>query len=117
MAITDLSDEQIETFINNYRREKKAEGGKFNLAELLLEQNRRRPSPFGVREVATKILELAHGSADGFVTYGDIWKAFRPNESWEGHKNLRIVADSLYRVIHYCVTNQLPIITVLVCTS
>ena len=33
------------------------------------------------------------------------------------HKTLRVVADSLYRVIHYCVTNDLPILTVLVVRS
>ena len=114
MPITDLSNGQIETFINNYRREKKTDGGKYSLPELLLEQSRRKPSPFGIREVAAKILELANASADGLITYGDIWKAFRQNEPWQGHKNLRIVADSLARVIHYCVTNQLPILTVLV---
>ena len=37
-----------------------------------------------------------------------------PNTPWEGHKNLRIVADSLFRVIRYCVMHQLPILTVLV---
>ena len=67
-----------------------------------------------MREVAAKIIELAATSKDGLVTYGELWKAFSPNSPWEGHKNLRIVANSLYRVIYYCVTNQLPIITVLV---
>jgi hypothetical protein len=67
-----------------------------------------------VREVAAKIVELAARSDDGLVTYGDIWKAFCPNIPWEGHKTLRIVANSLGKVIYYCVTNQLPILTVLV---
>ena len=48
------------------------------------------------------------------MTYGEIWNVFRPNIPWEGHKTLRIVADSLERVIQYCVTHGLPILTVLV---
>jgi hypothetical protein len=95
-------------------RPNRTEGGKYSLSEILLEKRRRKPSAFGVREVAAKIIELAAKSEDGLTTYGDIWNAFRPGVPWEGHKTLRIVADSLYRVIHYCVTNQLPILTVLV---
>ena len=114
MPISDLSDKELDQFEANYRRTKKTEGGKYSLSEILLERNRRKPSPFGVREVAAKIIELAAASKDGLVTYGELWNAFSPNSPWEGHKNLRIVANSLYRVIYYCVTNRLPIITVLV---
>jgi hypothetical protein len=114
MSISDLSDTELDRFEASYRRANKAEGGKYSLSEILLEKRRRKPSAFGVREVAAKIIELAKLSDDGLITYGDIWNAFRPGVPWEGHKTLRIVADSLYRVIHYCVTNQLPILTVLV---
>jgi hypothetical protein len=114
MPISDLSDEELDRFEANYRRANKAEGGRYSLSEILLEKIRRKPSPFGVREVAAKIVELAALSNDGLVTYGDIWNAFRPSLPWEGHNSLRIVADSLLRVIHYCVTNRLPVLTVLV---
>jgi len=114
MPISALSDKQLDQLEANYRRANKTQGGTYSLSEVLLEKNRRRPNPFGVREVAAKIVELARLSDDGFVTYGDIWKAFRPDVPWEGHKTLRIVADSLCSVIHYCVTNRLPVLTVLV---
>jgi hypothetical protein len=114
MPIADLSDSDLDHFEANYRRANRTEGGKYSLREILLEKRRRKFSAFGVREVAAKIIELAALSDDGLVTYGDIWKAFRPDTPWEGHKTRRIVSDSLYRVIHYCVTNRLPILTVLV---
>jgi hypothetical protein len=117
MPISDLSDEELDRFEANYRRENRMEGGKYSLSEILLEKKRRNPSPFGVREVAGKIIELGGASDDGLVTYGDIWNAFRPNSPWEGHKTLRIVANTLGRVIYYCVTNRLPILTVLVVRS
>jgi hypothetical protein len=114
MSIEDLTDDQLEKFAANYRRSKQTEGGKYNLREILLEQRRRSPSPFGTREVAAKILELAGNSNDGFVTYGELWRAFRPDSPWLGHGTQQIVARSLFRMIGYCVRHQLPIITVLV---
>ncbi len=117
MRISDLSDKELDRFEASYRRENKTKGGRFSLSEILLEKKRRKPSPFGVREVAAKIIELAALSNDGLVTYGDIWNAFRPNVPWEAHKTLRIVSDSLSRVIYYCVINRLPILTVLVVRS
>lgn len=114
MPIIDLTTEQLENLARNYRAKGLTEGGIFSLAEVLLELKRRKPIPFGVREVAAKIVELAQASHDGLVTYGEIWHAFRPNDPWQGHRNLRIVSDSLDRVVEYCVRNRLPILTVLV---
>jgi hypothetical protein len=114
VPVSDLSDNELEIMEANYRRAGRTEGGKFSLREVLLERKRRKPSAFDTREVAARIVELAGCSADGFVTYGEIWKSFRPESQWEGHKNLRIMADTLGRVIYYCVKHQLPILTVLV---
>lgn len=114
MNVQDLTDEQLDVFEANYRRVKKTEGGKYPLSVILLEKLRQKPAPFGVREVAAKIVELARLSDDGLCTYGQIWSEFRPNVPWEGHKTLSIVASSLGRVVHYCVTNNLPILTTLV---
>lgn len=114
MPIIDLTTEQLENLARNYRAKGLTEGGIFSLAEVLLELKRRKPIPFGVREVAAKIVELAQASHDGLVTYGEIWHAFRPNDPWQGHTNLRIVSDSLDRVIEY--RNRLPILTVLAVT-
>jgi hypothetical protein len=113
MSISDLTDRQLDIWEANYRRAHKTEGGKYTLSEILLEKKRRKPSAFGVRELAVKIIELATLSEDGLVTYSDLWNAFRPDR-WTGHKSLAIMSDSLDRVIHYCVTNRLPIVTVLV---
>lgn len=114
MGIEQLSNEQLDIFESNYRRAGKTEGGKYSLSEILLEKLRRKPAVFGTREVAAKILELAQRSEDGLCTYGQIWSEFRPNTPWEGHKTLSVVASSLGRVVHYCVTNNLPILTALV---
>lgn len=114
MGIEQLSDEQLDAFESNYRKAKKTNGGKYSLSEILLEKLRRKPAVFGTREVAAKIIELALQSKDGLCTYGQIWSEFRPNTLWEGHKTLAVVAASLGRVVHYCVTNNLPILTTLV---
>jgi len=114
MGIEQLTDEQLDAFESNYRRARKTEGGKYSLSEILLEKLRRKPAVFGTRQVAAKIIELAQQSADGLCTYGQIWSEFRPNTPWEGHKTLAVVASSLGRVVHYCVTNNLPILTTLV---
>jgi hypothetical protein len=114
VPISDLSDKELDRFESNYRRAKKTAGGKYSLPEILLEKKRRKPSPFGVRDVAAKIVELAAASPDGLVTYGEIWSAFRPNVAWQGNNSLRIVSSSLARVIQYCVAHRLPILNVLV---
>jgi hypothetical protein len=113
MSISELTDRQLDNLEANYRRAHKAEGGKYTLSEVLLEKKRRKPSVFGVHELAAKIIELAALSEDGLVTYSDLWNAFR-SDPWIGHKSLKIMANSLERVIYYCVTNGLPILTVLV---
>jgi hypothetical protein len=113
-SIKDFSDDELNTLEARYRSLNKTEGGLFPLKDIMLEKLRRKPSAFGTRETAAKIVELSAKSDDGFLTYGDIWKHFRPSTPWEGHKTLRIVADCLGRVVHYCVGNGLPILTVLV---
>lgn len=114
MGIKQLTDEQLTVFEQNYRNKNANTGGKYSLSEILLEKLRRNRSPFGTREVAAKIVELAQQSQDGFCTYGQIWSAFRPNTPWEGNSTQSVVASSLGRVVHYCVTNKLPILTTLV---
>ncbi|MCS3764971.1 hypothetical protein [Bradyrhizobium centrosematis] len=114
MGIEQLTDEQLTAFEQNYRNKNATIGGKYSLREILLEKLRRNPNPFGTREVAEKIIELSHESQDGLCTYGQIWSAFRPETPWEGNSTQSVIASSLGRVVHYCVTNNLPIITTLV---
>jgi hypothetical protein len=90
----------------------KTEGGNYSLSEVLLEKKRRTPTNFGVRETAAKIVELSAASSDGLITYGDLWNASRPHTPWQGNKTQKLVSNALARVIHYCVVNRLPIITV-----
>jgi hypothetical protein len=111
-SIKEFSDDELDTFEARYRSLNMIGGGIFPLKDIKLEKLRRKPSAFGIRETAAKIVELLAKSDDGFLTYGDIWKHFRPNTPWEGHKTLRIVADCLGRVVHCCVGNGLPILTV-----
>ncbi|MEY9424933.1 hypothetical protein ABH975_000248 [Bradyrhizobium ottawaense] len=114
MEIQQLTDEQLETIEQNYRRKNLATGGKFSLREVMLEKLRWKPNPFGTREVAAKIIELSRQSADGHCTYRDIWSAFRPDTPWLGNNTQAIVANSLGRVVQYCIINRLPILTTLV---
>jgi hypothetical protein len=114
MPIQQLSDQQLENMAANYRRSNRTEGGIYSLREVLLEQRRRSPCPFGTRELAAKILESSRASNDGFVTYGELWQSFRPHSPWSGHATQQIVANGLTRVLGYCVQNHLPMITVLV---
>ena len=114
MAIGELTASELTNLQSNYLRLGKIEGGKYSLAEVRLELLRRLPSPFGVRESAAKILELAQASSDGLLTYGEFWAAFRPNEPWKGNASVTIVGNALGRVAAYCVDNNLPILTALV---
>lgn len=114
MGIEKLTDRQIASIIERYRKLEKAEGGPYSLVQLITEQRSRIRSPFPVVEVARTILEMSRKSRDGLVTYKQIWSRFRPSEEWKGHASQRPVRDSLYRVIDFCAVHELPIITVLV---
>lgn len=114
MPMQDLSDEAIASVISRYRAQGKKDGGPFTLAELLIEQRRRKPSAFPTVEVARLIVELSRRSLDGLVTYKQIWTHFRPDQPWQGHGSQTVVRDALYRVIGYCVAHGLPVLTVLV---
>lgn len=114
MSIERLTEGQLSALEENYLRAKRTEGGIYSLSQVRLEKLRRNPSPFDIREVASRIIELARNSSDGLLTYGELWTSFRPNERWEGHKTLSIMSKTLGRVISYCVRNKLPILTVLV---
>lgn len=114
MGVSELSDQQLESFIGNYRRQGKETGGKFSLHELLLEQKRRIKSPFPPREVAKAIVELAQRSEDGLVSYKQVWEVFRPGAEWIGNAPRAEMAKALAQVIAYCVDNELPLLSTLV---
>jgi hypothetical protein len=113
-AISEWKDDELSSLESRYRERGLTEGGVYTLAEIRLEQRRRSPNPFGVRETAVKILELAAASGDGLTTYGELWSAFRPNEAWKGNASVSVMSKALDRVIAYCVDNRLPIISTLV---
>ncbi|MBR0925736.1 hypothetical protein JQ561_03885 [Bradyrhizobium diazoefficiens] len=113
-SIAEYTRQELDTFELRYRERGLTEGGVFSLKEILLEKLRRNPNPFGTVEVAAKVIELARASDDGLCTYGQIWSAFKPNTPWEGNHSQSVVASALGRVVHYCVTNRLPILTALV---
>lgn len=114
MGIGGLSDPEIVTNIRNYRKAGKEVGGKYSLAELLLEQRRRIPSPFPPCDVAKAIVELASQSPDGLVTYKELWHCFEPELSWQGHASQGKLGKALGRVIALCVDEGWPILTTLV---
>lgn len=112
--LSDLSDPQLNTFIKNYEKSRKIDGGVFSLADLKLEKLRRTKSPFLPSETSEAILNLAKNSPDGLVSYKQIWEVFRPGKVWTGNAPRAEMAKALASVIAYCVDNRLPILTTLV---
>ena len=113
-AVEELTDEQLENIIKNYERNNVSVGGPYSLRQVKLEQLRRIKPTFPPREVAKFIIERSNQSVDGFVTYLEIWKHFKPQEPWHGHKSLHEIMNVLGAVVHFCVNNNLPVITSLV---
>lgn len=114
MELSDLNERQLDSFIDNYRTQGKVTGGKFSLSELQLERQRRIKSPFPPADVAKTIVTLAKKSADGLVTYKEIWQVYRPDAVWVGNAPRSEMAKALGSVIAYCIDNSLPILTTLV---
>ncbi|UTW59783.1 hypothetical protein KFE96_05630 [Kordiimonas sp. SCSIO 12603] len=119
MSLKNWKKKDIESFIANYKRLGKTEGGKYSLAELEEELRERKAKSANLepKYVLSQICELSKKSKNGFLFYGDLWKRIFPDEKWSGHKSLRKIADELYAVIRYCVKNDLPIMTALVINS
>lgn len=114
MDIKDRDDKEIQNFIANYREAGKTEGGIYSLEELLLEDLRRRGGTYSGREVTEKVLSLAKNSSDGRTTYGELWERLYPEEKWTGQNNIKTIGKNLNSAIYYCVTNGLPVVSVLV---
>jgi len=110
MSIQDLSDEQVENLIQNYRRLDKTEGGKYTLAECLLDNERRKGIAYNGRDVTAKIVELAKASDDGLCTYLELWKSFNPNKEW-GLSSMREVMQMMGAAAYFCVRENQPIVT------
>lgn len=115
MGIEVLTVSQLKDNVRRYREQGVTTGGHYSLAELLQELNNRvKPGAFGTVETARKIIELSGQSTDGLISYGDLWKAFRPNEPWSVFKSRKAVTDALAQVGYYCVRHKLPLIITLV---
>lgn len=114
MDIEDLTDKDLENFIQNYRAKGVVEGGIFSLAELMLEKLRRGGGSISGREITIRILELAQKTPDGLITYGELWKSLYPEKDWVGHANVKAIGADLGSSVHYCVLHGLPVVSVLV---
>lgn len=114
MSIEDWSDEQVSNLEQNYRRADKIDGGKYSLAEVLLEMRRRNAGALDSFEVYRVICEKSAASADGLVTYGEIWQYFFPDTPWSGNNPRKVIGKALGGVIYYCHTHDLPLMNVLV---
>ena len=120
MSIQDLTDRQLSNLVENYGRAGKTEGGKYSLAEVRLEQQRRLGKAYNGRDAALKIVDLAKKSDDGLVTYLDLWKSFYPEQEFKGHKSVREVMAILGAAAYYCAAfpgGPLPIVTAAVVQS
>lgn len=109
-----LKDPAIASNIAAYRKQGVSTGGHYTLAELLMEQRRRKPSVFPHIQVAHFIVNEAKQAEDGRVTYLEIWRAFAPGKDWQGNASVKVLGAGLGRVVEYCVRNRLPILSVLV---
>ena len=114
MLIGEWTTEELEILVQRYREKGIKEGGKFTLAELLLELKRRTPSKFGGLEVVTGIIDLARKSATGLITYGELYNHLSGGLPWRGLATVSEMSRALDLGIHYCVQNSLPILTVIV---
>lgn len=114
MNIRELTDKQLTNLEKNYAAKGLTEGGPFSLAEVRIEKLRRLPTTIDTVALAKRIVELARQSEDGLVTYGELWHFFNPNQEWKGNATQQVLANALGRVVAYCVTRRLPIVTALV---
>ncbi|AOL22595.1 hypothetical protein Ga0102493_111569 [Erythrobacter litoralis] len=112
--ISSLSDKQLTNLEKNYLANGVEVGGPYSLAEVRLESLRRTPSALDPVAVAKAIVELARASEDNLTTYGELWNRISPGQPWKGNATQKAVANALTRVVAYCVTHKMPIITVLV---
>ena len=112
--ISALSNEQLASFQRNYDVRGVKTGGLYSLAEIKMELLRRSPSDLDPRKVSSRIIELARGSSDGLVTYGELWQDFHPGKTWRGNADQQVIGNALARVVAYCIDRGLPIVTVLV---
>lgn len=109
-----LSDKQVNTMIENYRRAGKAEGGVFSLAELLMEQSQRIDSGQTPQAIVDAICRLSRESDDGLTSYKSIWAEFYPDKDFVGNATQKIVGKMLGSAAGYCAINGLPALTTLV---
>ena len=120
MIIQELTDKQLSNLVENYRRAGKTEGGKYSLAEVRLEQQRRRGIAYNGRDAALKIIELAKASNDGLVTFLELWQSYYPGKKWVGMKCKRQVMQILEAASYYCAKapgGPIPIVTAAVVKS
>lgn len=112
--ISALSNDQLASFRRNYDAKGVETGGLYSLAEIKLELLRRTPSELDPRKVSSRIIELARGSEDGLVTYGELWQDFHPGATWRGNADQQVIGNALARVVAYCIDQGLPVVTALV---
>lgn len=112
--ISSLSDKQLANLENNYFAKGVETGDLYSLAEVRIEKLRRMPTTLDTVAVARTIVGLSKASDDNLTTYGELWKHLNPGQPWKGNATQQLVTNALARVLAYCVTHGMPIITVLV---
>lgn len=117
MSVQNLSDEELLNFIQNYRKAGKKEGGKYSLAELCIEELRRKGKNYSGEDVVKTILNLSKNAIDGLVTYKQVWSIFCPDREWKGNCTQNEVSNMLFSATYYCASRKeqgFPIVTSLV---
>lgn len=117
MSVQSLFNEELLSFIQNYRKAGKKEGGKYSLAELCVEELRRKGKNYSGEEVVNTILKLSKNATDGLVTYKQVWSTFCPDREWKGNCTQNEVSNMLCSATHYCASlkeQRFPFVTSLV---
>ena len=114
MSVQNLTAEELKNMAANYRRAGKEVGGKYSLAEILLEQRRRDAGSVDVSKVFDIVCRQSAASADGLTTYGEVWSELFPETPWKGNHSQTVMGRALGGVLAHCINNGLPIVSVLV---
>jgi len=111
--IEDCTDKELEALRNNYHNKGKTEGGPYTLPEVNRELLNRRASDMDGKTISEAIVKLATQNENGFTSYGELFKEIHKKD-FLGNNSQRIISADLDRAIHYCISENWPIVTTLV---
>lgn len=113
MSIENYPADKMVNLEANYRRLEKTEGGTYSLFEIETEKVRRRQSAHDGRDITSRLLRLAKESADGLVSFKELWDETYVGVTWSGQGCYSEIRKSIDAAAEYCLKNELPYVTAL----